>query len=201
MEAFMFRRLVALLLVAAGVAWAFGTVSAEAGDRFTFGLSIWGPPPFQFGPPCCYEPYYPPPVVYRRVYVAPRPEPVYVVPATAPSPVPAPASARRSKLAHPVLVRIGELHSDDTDTREDAAEWLGDSHDPRAVRPLIEVMQHDRKDDVREAAAKSLGQIGGPDAERALTIASTSDRDDDVRRTASKALTRMAKQATQKLVR
>jgi HEAT repeat protein len=100
-----------------------------------------------------------------------------------------------------VLVKIGELHSDDSDVREDAAKWLGDSHDPRAVRPLIEAMQHDRKDDVREEAARALGQIGGMDAERALTITSTNDPDDDVRRSASKALARMVKQTTKRVSR
>jgi hypothetical protein len=194
----MVRRLFALASVGVGLVVSLGIGRADAGDRFSFGLNIWGPPPVHFGPACCHDPYYPPPVVYRRVYVAPPPEPVYVQSAAL---APAPASVRRTRQADPILVKIGELHSDDTDTREDAAEWLGDAHDPRAVRPLIEVLQHDRKDDVREAAAKSLGQIGGLDAERALTIASTSDSDDDVRRTASKALTRMAKQATQKLTR
>ena len=195
----MVRRLCTLALVGLAVCGALSLGRAEAGDRFSFGLSIWGPPPIYVGPPCCHEPYYAPPIAYRRVYAAPQPEPVYVVPS--PAPAPAATSLRRSRQPDPVLAKIGELHSDDNDTREDAAEWLGDSHDPRAVRPLIEVLQHDRKDDVREAAAKSLGQIGGPDAERALTIASSNDRDNDVRHAASKALTRMAKHAAQRIVR
>jgi hypothetical protein len=191
----MTRKLIALTIVAVGCLWVVGTREARADGRFTFGLNIWGPPPVYVGPPYRYEPYYPPPVIVRRV-VVPPPEPVIIEPAPAiVSPAP---TARRSRQVDTVLVKIGELHSDDSDVREDAAKWLGDSHDPRAVRPLLEVMQHDRKDDVREECARALGQIGGPDAERGLTITSTNDPDDDVRRTASKALIRMAKQASRR---
>jgi hypothetical protein len=188
--------------VSFGLSLTVGTRTAQADGRFSFGLSIWGPPPVYFGPPGYYDPYYPPPVVVRRVYVPAPPETIYVRPApTVISPAPGPSSSRRSKPVDLVLVKIGELHSDDNDVREDAAKWLGESHDPRAVRPLIEVLQHDRKDDVREEAARALGQIGGMDAERALTITSTNDPDDDVRRGASKALARMAKQTSRRVAR
>jgi hypothetical protein len=179
-----------------------GSGSARADGRFSFGLSIWGPPPVFVGPPYAYGPYYPPPVVVRRVYVPTPVQPVYVRPSpVVVSPAPAPASSRHPKPIDLVLVKIGELHSDDDDVREDAAKWLGDSRDSRAVRPLIETLMHDRKDDVREEAARGLGQIGGPDAERALTISSTNDPDDDVRRTASKSLARLARQTSKRVRR
>ena len=188
------RRLIGVALLGTGFCLALGTVPAQAHDRFSFGLSIWGPPPIYVGPPCCYEPYYPLPVVVRRVYVpTPPPETVYVTPA--------PATSRRTKKADPVLVKIGELHSDDHDVREDAAKWLGDARDLRSLRPLIEVLQHDPNHDVREEAARALGQIGGQEAEQVLTTASVSDRDKDVRRAASKALSRMAKESTKRVVR
>ncbi len=164
--------------------------SANAHDGFSFGLSTWGPPPIFIGRPCCYDPYYPPPVVYRRVYAPPPRDPAYAPSAYVP--------AKRAKAADPVLVKIGELHSDDSDVREDAAKWLGATRDPRGVRPLIEVLQHDRKDDVREDAARALGEIGGIEAEQALTTASSVDPDNDVRRAAAKSLSKMAKAASKK---
>lgn len=170
--------------------------AAHADGRFSFGLNIWGPPPVCFGPPCYHGPVYAPPVVVRRVYVTPPPETIYVAPAVPVQEVtPAPSTSKRSRSADMVLLKIGELHSEDNDVREDAAKYLGESRDARAIRPLIECLQHDRKDDVREEAARALARFGGPEAERALTIASTSDPDDDVRRAASKSLGRMARQS------
>jgi hypothetical protein len=188
-----------LVVVGIGLCCSLLARSAHAHDRFSFGLNIWGPPPAYVGPSYYYDPYpyYPPPVVYRRVYVTAPPEKVYV----APAPAPAPVSAKRVRTADPVLVKIGELHSTDNDAREEAAKWLGQVRDPRAVRPLIEVLAHDPDHDVREESARSLGYIGGPDAERALLTASESDPKGDVRHAASKSLSRIAKESGKKIVR
>ena len=188
----MFRSLRTVLLAGVGLCGALAPNVAQAHGRFSFSLGVWGPPPVYVGPPC-YDVYYYRP---RPVYVVePPPPPVYVVPPAA-STRPA-----RTRLRDTVLVKIGELHSNDSNTREEAAEWLGEARDPRAVRPLIEVLEHDPDHDVREQAAKALGRIGSLDAEQALRVAGESDPANDVRRAASKALTRLAKEASKGLQR
>jgi hypothetical protein len=168
---------------------------AEAHSKFSFSLGLWGPPPIYIGPRYC---DYPAPVIYRRVYVVDPPPPVYVTPPPAPAvaPVPVPALSSRRSANDAVLVKIGELHADDEETREEAVQWLGQVRDPRAVRPLIEVMENDPEKDIREDAARALGYIGSPDAEPALQVASQSDPESDVRRAASKALSRIVKEST-----
>src|SRR5262245_60472984 len=113
----MVRKLFGLALLSLPVVLGISN-TAQADGRFSFGLSIWGPPPVYYGPPGIYDPYYPPPVVVRRVYVPVQPETVYVRPAPtivnpapAPAPAPAPLTSHRSKSADMVLVKIGELHS------------------------------------------------------------------------------------------
>ena len=56
------------------------------------------------------------------------------------------------------------------ETRKAAAEKLGDSRDPRAVKPLIALLS-DRNLGVRVEAALSLGRIGHPMAVEALVAA------------------------------
>ena len=187
----MFRSFRTVLLVGVGLCGALVPNAAQAHGRFSFSLGIWAPPPVYVGPPC-YDVYYYRP---RPVYVVePPPPPVYVAP-------PAAARPGRTKVRDTVLVKIGELHSNDANTREEAAEWLGETRDPRAVRPLIEVLEHDPDHDVREQAAKALGRIGRLDAEQALRVASESDSASDVRHAASKALTRLAKESSKALSR
>jgi hypothetical protein len=179
-----------------------GPMPAHAGGRWSFNLGLWGPPPVYVAPrPYYYDPY-PPPVVYRRVYVV-DPPPVYVTPppVMAPAPEPAPATSARPKPPDLVLQKIGNLHSDDSDVREQAAKWLGAVRDPRALRPLTEVLEHDLDHDVREEAARSLGLIGGTYAEQALEAARQSDPSSDVRHAASKALARIAKESNKTATR
>lgn len=188
----MSRMLRTLLVTGFGLCGLLSASVAEAHGKFSFSLGLWGPPPVYYGPPC-YD-YYPPPVVYRRVYVT-EPAPVYVAPS------PAPAQTSRKRTVDPVLQKIGELHSDDAETREEAAQWLGQVRDPRAVRPLIDVLKHDPDHDVREDAARALGSIGSRDAHDALLEASESDPERDVRRAASKALARLAKEPSRHIRR
>jgi hypothetical protein len=65
-------------------------------------------------------------------------------------------------LALPLLIQ--ELDSRHVASRIGAVEALGAIGDPRAVRHLADVMEHDRNIEVRWVAALALGRIGDPAA-------------------------------------
>jgi len=71
------------------------------------------------------------------------------------------------------------------------AEALGVIGDPKAVEPLIQLLD-DGDSGVRKAAATGLGSIGDPHAEGALRKASI-DGDDEVRYAAEHALEVLAR--------
>ncbi len=100
-----------------------------------------------------------------------------------------------------VTIKMTELQSSQPKTREKAAKWLGELRDPRAVQPLINVLEHDLDHDVREEAAKALSNIGGLEAQRALQRASRNDPKSGVRHAASKGLSHMAKENTKQVLR
>lgn len=75
------------------------------------------------------------------------------------------------------------------ESREEAAEALGEIRDPKAVDPLIAALR-DRDAEVREEAAKSLGMIGDRKAVEPLNEA-LKDVDPKVRREAEQALARL----------
>ena len=81
---------------------------------------------------------------------------------------------------------IARLKSADEDTREDAAEYLGNVGDERAVEALLEAVT-DPSDDVREEAIQSLGKIGNTDCTPAL-IRALQDDEIGVRGAAIKSL-------------
>lgn len=72
------------------------------------------------------------------------------------------------------------------ESREEAAEALGDLRDPKAVEPLIAALK-DRDAEVREGAAEALGKIGDRRAVEALTEALNDPRH-DVRKKAERSL-------------
>lgn len=75
------------------------------------------------------------------------------------------------------------------ESREEAAEALGEIRDPRAVDPLIAAL-NDRNPEVREEAAEALGKIGDPRAVEPLT-GLLGDPRREVREKAEKALGRL----------
>ncbi len=75
------------------------------------------------------------------------------------------------------------------ESREEAAEALGEIRDPKAVDPLIGALK-DRDHEVREEAAEALGKIGDRRAAEPLN-ALLGDPDPKVRRAAESALARM----------
>lgn len=81
---------------------------------------------------------------------------------------------------------VQRLNNSDDDVREDAAAYLGNQRNERAVPALIEALG-DSEEDVREEAAKALGRIGSADSVPAL-INALHDDDFGVRRQVIKAL-------------
>jgi HEAT repeat protein len=75
------------------------------------------------------------------------------------------------------------------ESREEAAEALGEIRDPRAVDPLIGALK-DRDHEVREEAVEALGKIGDKRAVEPLN-AVLGDPDPKVRRAAENALNRL----------
>lgn len=75
------------------------------------------------------------------------------------------------------------------ESREEAAEALGEIRDPRAVEPLIGALK-DRDHEVRAEAADALARIGDPRAVEPLN-ALLGDPRPEVRRAAEKALSRL----------
>ncbi len=75
------------------------------------------------------------------------------------------------------------------ESREEAAEAMGEIRDPKAVDPLIGALK-DRDHEVREEAAESLGKIGDKRATEPLN-ALLGDPDPKVRRAAEGALSRL----------
>jgi HEAT repeat protein len=75
------------------------------------------------------------------------------------------------------------------ESREEAAEALGDIRDPKSVDPLIGAFK-DRDHEVREEAAEALAKIGDKRAAEPLN-ALLGDPSPDVRRAAEKALERL----------
>ena len=89
------------------------------------------------------------------------------------------------------------LHSKDPDTRYSAAAALGDTHSPRAVRPLVGAsLNPNETPGVRCAAAKSLGRLGGRDAVSALAKALVSDPVPQVRRQAARSMIQLRSDQT-----
>jgi len=70
---------------------------------------------------------------------------------------------------------LARLKNGDEETREEAAEYLGNVGDERAVKALMEAMT-DPSDDVREEAIKSLGKVGGPQCTPVLVKALKDDQ-------------------------
>ena len=85
---------------------------------------------------------------------------------------------------------INELDSRYVAARIGAAEALGTILDRRAVKPLINIMKHDREPEVRWVAALALGQIGDPAAIPPLLLA-LRDRERHVRAGAAGSLDRL----------
>jgi HEAT repeat protein len=90
--------------------------------------------------------------------------------------------------ALPLLIR--ELDSRHVAARIGAVEALGAIRDPRAVRPLIDAMEHDHNPEVRWVAALALGNIGDPAAVPALLFV-LRDRERYIRSSAAMALDRL----------
>ena len=74
-----------------------------------------------------------------------------------------------------------QLNDPDPNMRIQAITQLGRLRSPRAVDPLIRVLNADRVPAVRDAAAKSLGMIGSPGGLAALQRTAQADQDKDVR--------------------
>ncbi|MGQ9630681.1 MAG: tetratricopeptide repeat protein [bacterium] len=72
---------------------------------------------------------------------------------------------------------ISKLKSEDAEVRAEAVEALGETGDPRAVAPLIEVLLRDPDKEVRKRASEALDRIGERKTEKALGIRIVSDAD------------------------
>ena len=70
---------------------------------------------------------------------------------------------------------IAKLKNGNEEAREEAAEYLGNVGDERALKALMAAMT-DPSDDVREEAIKSLGKVGGPQCTTALVKALRDDQ-------------------------
>jgi hypothetical protein len=90
--------------------------------------------------------------------------------------------------ALPLLIQ--ELDSPHIAARIGAVEALGSIRDPRAVRHVLDVMEHDRNIEVRWVAALALGNIGDPAAIPPLLVA-LHDRERYIRSSAAMALERL----------
>lgn len=96
-----------------------------------------------------------------------------------------------SRMGEPAIgPLIAELKDEYGEVREAAARTLGGIDDPRAVEPLIAVLEAGDPDwQVRQAAAQALGQIGDPRAvEPLLAMLKAGDSNWQVRQTAAAAL-------------
>ncbi|MBN2380946.1 HEAT repeat domain-containing protein [candidate division WOR-3 bacterium] len=87
-----------------------------------------------------------------------------------------------------VKTLIRKLDNDDVRVREEAAQALGETKDPRAIKPLINTMKKDEYWDVRKAAAQSLGELGNPAAVNPLLNVLKKDDNRNVQGAAASAL-------------
>jgi len=87
-----------------------------------------------------------------------------------------------------VKTLIKKLDSEDVRVRQEAAEALGETKDPSAIRPLTKALKKDEYWDVREAAATALGEIGDEAAVKNLLNALEKDENGNVQGAAAAAL-------------
>lgn len=78
------------------------------------------------------------------------------------------------------------------DLREEAAQWLGEQADPRALEILQNTAKRDRSAEVREEAVEAIGQLNLPGAEQALIDFAQNSPEMDIRETAIESLARVA---------
>jgi len=84
---------------------------------------------------------------------------------------------------------IAALEHEDSNVRRLAASALGKLRDPRAVRPLLILLEREERPQVRQYAVKALGRIGDPQARPLLErIVSDPKEKPYIRRAAEKAL-------------
>jgi HEAT repeat protein len=86
-----------------------------------------------------------------------------------------------------ILPLLASVDSPDPAVRLGIVEVLGSLKDIRAIKPLIHVLDTDRRAEVRWASALALGQIGSPLAIPAL-VKKLEDKDRYVRRSAAQSL-------------
>lgn len=78
------------------------------------------------------------------------------------------------------------------DLREEAAEWLGEQPDPRALEILQKTAKNDRSAEVREEALEAIGRLNLPGAAQALIDFAQNSPDAEMRETAIECLARIA---------
>ncbi len=88
-----------------------------------------------------------------------------------------------------VAENLAKLKSWHEHTRRDAALFLGQVRDPRAVPALMDRLKNDHSRDVRIASAHALGEIGDGRAEDFLEKAKLFDKHVEVRDEAARAIT------------
>ncbi len=96
------------------------------------------------------------------------------------------AAAYRKLVRRSALRRVGKHQ-----LQRNAAVALGNSHDARAVPPLVRSLESERSALVRAHAAWALGNLGGEAARAALERAKATDPDRTVRDEAARALDAM----------
>lgn len=82
---------------------------------------------------------------------------------------------------------VKELGSGDVSIRENAAETLGRTGDPKAREPLIQAL-NDKNRFVRQAAIRGLGRTGDSGTIQLLTNMLSTEKDEFVKDTLNKAI-------------
>lgn len=89
--------------------------------------------------------------------------------------------------ATPVLLQYLLLRTTEANMKQLIIVSLGKIGDPRAARPLIELLRQDLDVDTRGTAVFALGEIGAPESVEVLEHIAQTDQDQMVRRVASEA--------------
>lgn len=96
-------------------------------------------------------------------------------------------SDMRATEATPVLMERLLMRTTDSGMKQLILATLGKIGDPRAARPLIQLLQRDLDVETRGTAIFALGDIGSPEAVEVLEHIEETDEDPTVRRVANEA--------------
>jgi len=93
----------------------------------------------------------------------------------------------RARQSTPTLVQCLITHTTDASMEQLILSSLGKIGDPRAVQPVIELLQHGLDPATRGTAVFALGEIGAPEAVGVLEHIAQTDEDQAVHRVAVEA--------------